>query len=55
MRYAVVDSDGNVVNVVIWDGESDWSPPEDCTVIPHETAGRGGTLIDGKYTTPEGR
>lgn len=25
-RFAVVDDDGLIVNVVVWDGVSDWSP-----------------------------
>ncbi|MDT6993899.1 hypothetical protein [Burkholderia cenocepacia] len=30
--YAVV-SNGVVENVVVWDGESDWQPPENATLI----------------------
>jgi len=27
-NYAVVDSENNVINIIYWDGESKWSPPE---------------------------
>jgi hypothetical protein len=32
-RYAVIDeSTGKVVNIILWDGVSGWSPPEGCSV-----------------------
>lgn len=32
--YAVVDADGLVVNVVLWNGEdTDWTPPDGCTLV----------------------
>lgn len=30
-NYSVVDDDGNIVNVIIWNGVSKWSPPDGCT------------------------
>jgi hypothetical protein len=30
--YAVV-RDGVVENIVVWDGEAEWSPPEGCEVV----------------------
>lgn len=27
-RYAIVDKDGNVVNVSLWDGKTPWQPGE---------------------------
>lgn len=27
-RYAVIDPNNKVVNVIIWDGLADWKPPE---------------------------
>lgn len=44
-RYAVVDPEGNVVNVVLWDGKSKWSPPEGHSIIQHEQAGPGGRFV----------
>lgn len=32
MRYTIFDADNNIVNIVEWDGISDWSPPEGHTV-----------------------
>jgi hypothetical protein len=51
-RYAIVDSQNNVLNITEWDGESDWSPPEGTTLVQcdDETdAERGGTYIDGAF------
>ena len=31
--YAVVDSNNVVVNLILWDGQSGWTPPDGCTVI----------------------
>ncbi len=32
-RYAVVNADNLVVNVIIWDGIERWSPPAGCFVV----------------------
>lgn len=32
MRYALIQ-DGKVINVVLWDGLTDWSPGDDVTAI----------------------
>lgn len=32
-RYALVDSTGNVVNVIVWDGQSEWTSRPDLRVI----------------------
>jgi hypothetical protein len=34
--YAVVDVDGLVINLVRWDGISEWQPPEGCVVVVPE-------------------
>jgi hypothetical protein len=34
MIYAILDSSGRCINRVLWDGESDWQPPEGCTALP---------------------
>lgn len=33
MIYAILDTDGKCINRVLWDGESDWQPPESCTAV----------------------
>ncbi len=34
MQYAILNSDGRCINRVLWDGQSDWHPPEGCTAVP---------------------
>ncbi|CAB4132680.1 hypothetical protein UFOVP255_45 [uncultured Caudovirales phage] len=55
MNYAVINSENLVVNVVVWDGVSPWSPPEGCSVIQSDTAGIGSTYnpIEGSFTAPK--
>lgn len=33
MIYAILNTDGICINRIIWDGKSDWQPPEGCTAI----------------------
>jgi len=33
MQYAILDSQGRCVNRVLWDGKSDWQPPQGCTAV----------------------
>lgn len=51
-RYAVIDANGNIINVTLWDGVSEWSPPDGCYVVQSDTMLIGGTYIDGIYTPP---
>lgn len=32
--YAVTDSEGVIINVIEWDGVSQWTPPTNCQVRP---------------------
>lgn len=34
--WAVLDSNGWLVNVILWDGDATWSPPPGCTVEPYD-------------------
>ena len=45
-RYAVVNPSGVVENVVLWDGETPWSPPIGRTAVPDS----GGAEIKGTWT-----
>ncbi len=47
-RYAVV-RDGVVENVVLWDGESDWAPPEGSILVETAAAGPGDTYDGAKF------
>lgn len=33
MRYFIIDAKGNVVNEIVWDGVSDYTPPEGCSLV----------------------
>lgn len=33
MNYAILNAQGQCINRVLWDGESDWQPPEGCTAV----------------------
>jgi hypothetical protein len=33
MQYAILDSSGRCINRILWDGVSDWQPPEGCTAV----------------------
>lgn len=45
-RYAVIDDQNIVKNVVEWDGEKQWAPPAGCTVRPHEQCAMGDIWMD---------
>ena len=47
MKYIILDADGLITNVIEWDGESEWSPPEGCTAIESEDGSPGDSYIDG--------
>jgi hypothetical protein len=49
MRYALVDADGLVVNAIVWDGETDYTPADGLTVvaIPDEISAGLGWTYDG--------
>ena len=54
-NYAIIDSTNTVINVVVWDGESPWTPSQDCIVvaIPEDSsAGIGWTYVDGEFIAP---
>jgi hypothetical protein len=34
MIYAILNSEGKCINRIVWDGQSDWQPPQGCTAIP---------------------
>lgn len=33
MQYAILNAEGICINRILWDGESDWQPPEGCTAV----------------------
>ncbi|AMO79706.1 hypothetical protein [Obesumbacterium proteus] len=53
-QYAVIES-GIVVNIVMWDGASDWAPPdgsEEVKIPAGTIAGIGYTYAAGVFTAP---
>lgn len=42
-NYAVVDEDNNVVNVIAWDGVTEYNPGKGLTLVQSDTAGKGHT------------
>jgi hypothetical protein len=52
--WAVIDSDGIVVNIIVWDGAEEWMPPEGMTVIKcgDKPFSIGGSCKNGIFTPP---
>lgn len=36
MKYAILNAQQECINIVDWDGESLWQPPEGCTAVLNE-------------------
>jgi hypothetical protein len=54
MKQMAHIQDGLVVNVSVWDGESDWTPQGEVVEIPEgEIVGIGWSYLDGKFTAPD--
>lgn len=54
MRYAMIDTSGVVENVIVWDGETDYEPPEGMTLlscVPEVSI--GWTYGNGAFTPPD--
>jgi hypothetical protein len=54
-KYAMIDTITNYVgNIIEWDGESLYLPPENCILIPTDTAGLGDTYdpTTGQFIKP---
>lgn len=50
-NYAVIIN-GVVANVVVWDGKSEWIPPEGETVPLADNGGIGWSYSDGRFSPP---
>ena len=52
MRYAIVENN-EVTNVTLWDGVSEWSPPEGSIAVAcSDEVGPGWTYEDGTFVAP---
>jgi hypothetical protein len=49
--YAMIDADGKVYNVAMWDGESEWQH-DAAQLVQSDTAAIGYTYADGEFTPP---
>lgn len=49
--YAVIEN-GTVVNVVLWDGESEWSPDNGVAIPAADGVGIGWLYADGEFSAP---
>lgn len=56
-RYAVVNAENVVTNVIVWDGVTKWTPPPGHVVKPHEECGIGDIWNDqlGDFVRPLSR
>ena len=56
MKYLVLNTDGFVVNVIVWDGTTPYNPSEGETLISLTDAPQGAwtgwAFIDGAWTPP---
>lgn len=52
--YAVIDTSGTIINRIVLDDLSIWTPEPTHTIVLEPTTGYhiGATLIDGVYTPP---
>ncbi len=54
MSGYLVIKDEQVINAVVWDGVSDWTPPEGTTVeLAPAHVGIGWTRVGGEWVAPE--
>lgn len=52
MEYLII-KDNTIANVILWDGKSEWAPPEDHEVEPRVgDEWVGWTRIDGVWANP---
>lgn len=50
--YALIDNTGKVQNVIMWDGKSQYSPPDGLTSVLTSEAGPGWTYTGGSFAPP---
>jgi hypothetical protein len=50
--YALINSEGLVVNVILLDDETGYTPDEGLTLVATDVAGIGWTYLNGEFTAP---
>ena len=54
MNTYLIIKDDQVINTVLWDGVSEWTPPESTTAeLAPAHVGIGWTRVDGNWIAPE--
>lgn len=53
MRYVIVNTNAVVESVVVWDGKSEWAPPDKCLALQSDTANIGWIYSNGAFSAPE--
>lgn len=51
-RYAVINQENIVINVISWCGQTNYNPGEGLTLIQSDTAGRGYIWDGTSFTNP---
>lgn len=53
MYYAIINNK-IVENVIVWDGVSEWTPPENCEIVPLQPeVGIGWKYENGQFIEPK--
>lgn len=51
--YALIDAAGNVINTILWDSTTPYTPPDGLTVVANPSgAGIGWTYVNGIFNAP---
>lgn len=52
MRYALINADGKVENVVEWSGHGEWSPPDGLVAVKTDIADIGWLFSENEFHQP---
>ena len=56
MNWAIIDSNGNVITVIVWDGIQPYTPPAGTTCVQDPNnppqVGIGWTYVNGVFSAP---
>lgn len=52
-NYAIINSSNIVENIIVWDGQTDYTPPNNKTLVQSDTAKIGDTWDGENFITPE--
>ena len=53
MTYAIINSENLVVNVIEWDGTTEWQPPDGHQIVPlTQEGGIGWSYVNQEFINP---